>query len=185
MLYTVLRHFKLNSSGSDDICTDKKRFFVHLLMWRLCAKFRFMQQVVFLQTKRSLRIYSTFGGFVAELDKTELAGDEKTSRKLPLHGEGQRWIGRIAHAIRRMATAQAELGLNATNGAYELSKGAIKRIELAHGGRILCRTGKVWITFSRGDQDIVLTARQSEAFGLGASVLVEALAESRISLEAL
>ena len=55
----------------------------------------------------------------------------------------------------------------------------------ADGGRISCRTGKVWITLDEGGEDIVLTAGESKSFDPGACVLVEALAESRVLLEAL
>ena len=55
----------------------------------------------------------------------------------------------------------------------------------ADGGRISCRTGKVWITLDEGGEDIVLTACESKSFDPGARVLVEALAESRVVLEAL
>lgn len=56
---------------------------------------------------------------------------------------------------------------------------------LARGGRISCRTGKVWITLDRGGEDIVLTACESKVFHARTRVLVEALAESRVVLETL
>ena len=68
---------------------------------------------------------------------------------------------------------------------HQLSKGWAKRIYLARGGRISCRTGKVWITLDRGGEDIVLTACESKDFRPRTRVLLEALVESRVALEAL
>ena len=58
-------------------------------------------------------------------------------------------------------------------------------MHLVNGGRITCRSGKVWITLDQGGEDIVLTACESKSFAPGARLLVEALVASGISLEAL
>jgi hypothetical protein len=142
-----------------------------------------MQQMVLLHTRRSLSIFSNCGGLVARFDKTQFAAEPGLLPKGSLQREGGGWLRRIARAIRRAVRAQTQLRLTPRLGPYQLSKGSLQRVYLAEGGRISCRTGRIWITLNQGGRDIVLTDCESESFGLRASVLVEALTESRISLE--
>jgi Protein of unknown function (DUF2917) len=90
------------------------------------------------------------------------------------------WRSKIARAFRRMRENRSGLLVD-----HKLSKGCAKRMYLENGARISCRRGKVWITLDGGGQDIVLTASESRDFEPGTRLLVEALAASRISLEAL
>ena len=142
-----------------------------------------MQQMVLFHTRRSLSIFSNCGGLVARFDKTQFAAEPGLLPKGALQREGGGWLRRIARAIGRAVRAQAQLRLTPCLGPYQLAKGSLQRVYLAAGGRISCRTGRIWITLDQGGRDIVLTDCESESFGLGASVLVEALTESRISLE--
>jgi hypothetical protein len=92
---------------------------------------------------------------------------------------------KIARALTSMKNGDFPLRITAQHCVHQLSKGRTMRVYLARGGRISCRTGKVWITLDRGGEDIVLSACESKDFPAHAWVLVEALAESRLVLEAL
>jgi Protein of unknown function (DUF2917) len=139
-----------------------------------------MQQTVPFHEQRSVSSFSDCGGnnLVAELDETRFAGDHRAPRAAVVQRQGG-WMRRIARAFVSKTNAKAG------HGIHQLSKGWTKRIYFADGGRISCRTGKVWITLDEGGEDIVLTACASKSFDPGAGVLVEALAESRVLLEAL
>jgi Protein of unknown function (DUF2917) len=92
------------------------------------------------------------------------------------------WISKIAGAFLRRREHRNRLEPLAD---HQLSKGSAKRMHLEKGARISCRRGKVWITLDEGGEDIVLAASESRNFGRGTRLLVEALAGSQISLEAL
>jgi hypothetical protein len=92
------------------------------------------------------------------------------------------WISKIARAF--LGRREHRNGLEPL-ADHQLSKGSAKCMHLESGARISCRRGKVWITLDEGGEDIVLAASESRNFGPGTCLLVEALAASRISLEAL
>ena len=73
-------------------------------------------------------------------------------------------MSKIARAFTSMKNEDFPLRTTANHCIHQLSKGWIKRMYLARGGRISCRTGKVWITLDRGGEDIVLTACESKDF---------------------
>lgn len=144
-----------------------------------------MQQTVLFHEQRSGNSFSDCGGnnLVAEFDETRFVGDHRAPRAAVVQPQGEGWVRSVARAF--VSKAKARPGPTAAHGVHQLSKGWAKRIYLADGGRISCRTGKVWITLDEGDEDIVLTASESKGFGPGTYVLVEALVESRVSLDAL
>ena len=168
------------------ICTGRKHHFVHLfLFWRPCEA-PFMQQTVLLRDRRSVSSPDNCGGnsLVAEFDETKLA----RVRSSPWPGAAPAaggWMAKIARALASRKNEDFPLRTTADHCTHHLSKGWTKRIYLARGGRISCRTGKVWITLDRGGEDIVLTACESKDFRPRTRVLLEALAESRVALEAL
>jgi hypothetical protein len=92
------------------------------------------------------------------------------------------WTSKIARAFLRMREKRSRL---AARVDHKLAKGFAKRMHLENGARISCLRGKVWITLDEGGEDIVLAACESQNFEPGTHLLVEALAASRISLEAL
>ena len=146
-----------------------------------------MQQTVLLRDQRSVSSLGDCGGnsLVAELDETKLTGARGSLRPAGAQCPAGGWIGKIARVFTSMKNDDFPLRTTADDCIHHLSKGWIKRMYLARGGRISCRTGKVWITLDRGGEDIVLTACESKDFHARACVLVEALAESRLVLEAL
>jgi hypothetical protein len=144
-----------------------------------------MQQTVLFHEQRSGSSFSDCGAnnLVAEFDETRFVGDYRAPRAAVVQPQDGGWMRRIARAF--VSKAKARPGPTGAHGVHQLSKGWAKRIYLPDGGRISCRTGKVWITLDEGDEDIVLTACESKGFDPGAYVLVEALVESRVSLDAL
>jgi Protein of unknown function (DUF2917) len=92
------------------------------------------------------------------------------------------WRSKVARAFLRMRENRSQLEVRAD---HKLSKGSAKRMYLENGARISCRRGKVWITLDEGGEDIVLAASESRNFRPGTRLLIEALAASRISFEAL
>lgn len=142
-----------------------------------------MQQLVLFHTRRSLSVFSNYSGLVARFDKTQFAPDPGLAAQVALERESRGWLRKIVGTIGRVLRAQTQWRLTSCLGPRQLSKGSLQRVYLADGGRISCRTGKIWITLNHGGRDIVLTDCEGENFCLGESVLVEALAESRISLE--
>jgi Protein of unknown function (DUF2917) len=121
------------------------------------------------------------GRVVAEADEPRFVASNAVLRSLAIERLSQRWMRRIARVVTGMTKRQR----NANHGTHELSKGFVRRIYLADGGRISCRAGKLWMTLDDDRQDIVLTARQSKSFRPGDCVVVEALTDSRFSLETL
>jgi hypothetical protein len=121
------------------------------------------------------------GRVVAEADEPQFVASDAVLRTLAVERLSQRWMRRIARAVTGMSRRER----NASHGTHELSKGLVRRIYLADGGRLSCRAGKLWMTLDDDRQDIVLTARQSKSFRPGDCVVVEALTDSRFSLEAL
>ena len=121
------------------------------------------------------------GRVVAEADERRFAPSDAMLRTLAVERLSRRWIRRIARGITGMTKREP----NTSDGTHELSKGFVRRIYLADGGRISCRAGKLWMTLDDDRQDIVLTARQSKSFRPGDCVVVEALTDSRFSLETL
>jgi len=146
-----------------------------------------MQETVLFHEQRSVGSFSDCGGnnLVAESDETRFASDHRAPGAAVAHRQDVGWMRRIARAFVSKTNAKARLRPSADDGIHELSKGWTRRTYFADGGRISCRAGKVWITLDQGGEDIVLTARESKSFDPGARVLVEALAESRVVLEAL
>ena len=146
-----------------------------------------MQQTVLFHEQRSVSSFSDCGGnkLVAEFDETRFAGDHMAPRAAVVQRQGVGWMQRIARAFVSKTNAKARPRPTADHGIHQLSKGWMKRMYFADGRKISCRTGKVWITLDEGGEDIVLTACESKSFAPGARVLVEALAESRVLLEAL
>ncbi len=121
----------------------------------------------------------------AEFDK-QYSGDLGGPRLAAgVQRQARSWMQKIADGFVSTKNEEIPLRPTADHGIHQLSKGWIKRMYLARGGRISCRKGKVWITLDRGGEDIVLTACESKDFDSGAYVLLEALAESRVLLEAL
>jgi hypothetical protein len=92
------------------------------------------------------------------------------------------WRRKVASAFLRMRENRSQLEARAD---HKLSKGSAKRMYLENGARVSCRRGKVWITLDEGGEDIVLAAAESRNFRPGTRLLIEALAASRISFEAL
>jgi hypothetical protein len=145
-----------------------------------------MQHSVLFREQRSVSSFGDCGGnsLVAEFDEAQSVGDLRAPRTAAVQRPGG-WISKMARAFASMTKAEARPLLSADHGIHQLSKGWAKRMHLAVGGRISCRTGRVWITLDEGGEDIVLTAGESKSFDPGACVLVEALAASRVSLEAI
>jgi Protein of unknown function (DUF2917) len=145
-----------------------------------------MQETVPFHEQRSVGSFSDRGGnnLVAESDETRFASDHRAPGAAVAQRQDVGWMRRIARAFVSKTNAK-ELRPSADDGIHELSKGWTKRTYFADGGTVSCRAGKVWITLDEGGEDIVLTACESKSFDPGARVLVEALAESRVLLEAL
>jgi hypothetical protein len=145
-----------------------------------------MQETVPFHEQRSVGSFSDRGGnnLVAESDETRFASDHRAPGAAVAQRQDVGWMRRIARAFVSKTNAK-ELRPSADDGIHELSKGWTKRTYFADGGTVSCRAGKVWITLDEGGEDIVLTACESKSFDPGARVLVEALAESRVVLEAL
>ena len=143
-----------------------------------------MQQTVQFHEQRLVSSSGDCAGdrLVAEFDEAQFAGARRASRTAAVQPSVGGWVRKIARAFVNMARTEARPIAN--RGIHQLSKGWAKRMYLSDGGRISCRTGKVWITLDEGGEDIVLTACESKNFGPGAYVLVEALAASRVLLEA-
>jgi hypothetical protein len=143
-----------------------------------------MQRTVRFEEQRPTGSFSDCSDniLVAELDETQLAGDRRAPQAALVQRPVGGWISKIAGAFLHMREGRNWLEPIADR---ELSKGWAKRMYLANGARISCRAGKLWITLDDGGEDIVLAACESRNFGPGTRVLVEALATSRISLEAL
>ena len=146
-----------------------------------------MQQGLLLQEQRSVSSCNDRGGnnLVTELDETRFAGDCRPSRTGATQRQGGGWMRRIARALASITNAKARPCPTADHGIHQLLKGRTKRVHLTNGGRLSCRTGRVWITLDEGGEDIVLTARESKSFDPGAYLLVEALAASSVSLQRL
>jgi Protein of unknown function (DUF2917) len=146
-----------------------------------------MQETVLFHEQRSVGSFSDCGGnnLVAESDETRFASDHRAPGAAVAQRQDVGWMRRIARAFVSKTNAKAQLRPSADDGIHELSKGWTKRTYFADGGTVSCRAGKVWITLDEGGEDIVLTACESKSFDPGARVLVEALAESRVVLEAL
>jgi hypothetical protein len=144
-----------------------------------------MQETVLFREQRSVSSLGDCSGnsLVAEFDRTQFAGDHRATHPAGAQRQAGGWMRKIARAF--VSRKQVPLRPTADHGIHQLSKGWAKRMYLSHGGRISCRTGKVWITLDEGGEDIVLTACESKNFDAGVCVLVEALAESRVLLEAL
>ncbi len=145
-----------------------------------------MRQTFLFREQRSASSLGDCGGdsLVAELDKA-LSLDHGAPRTTGAQRQAERWMRKIARVFVSAKNGEVPLRPTAIPRFHQLSKGWTKRIYLARGGRISCRTGKVWITLDRGGEDIVLTACESKDFRPGTRMLVEALAESRVLLEAL
>jgi hypothetical protein len=145
-----------------------------------------MQQSILFHEQRSVSSFGDCGGnsLFAEFDEAQSVGDLRAPRTAAVQ-RPRGWMSKMARAFASMAGAEPGVRPTAGNGIHQLSKGSAKRMYLTHGARISCRTGKVWITLDEGGEDIVLTACESKNFDPGARVLVEALATSRVSLEAL
>jgi Protein of unknown function (DUF2917) len=143
-----------------------------------------MQQTVQFEEPRPTGSFNDCGSnsLVAEFDQTRPAGSRRAPQSAPVERPTEGWIRKITRAFLRMTDHRNRLEPLADS---QLSKGWAKQMYLVDGGRISCRRGKLWITLDEGGEDIVLAACQSKSFGPGARVLVEALATSRISLEAL
>jgi hypothetical protein len=146
-----------------------------------------MQQTVLFREEGSTSSRGDCGGnsLVAEFDKAQFAGDRRAPRTDGAQHQAGGWMRKIARAFMSMENEEVPLRSAIDRRMHELSKGWTKRMHFARGGRISCCTGKVWITFDRGGEDIVLTARECKDFDPGARVLVEALAKSQVLLEAL
>ncbi|MGA7391867.1 MAG: DUF2917 domain-containing protein [Terrimicrobiaceae bacterium] len=121
-------------------------------------------------------------GLVAELDEKRSTENHRRAPRVETVRSDGGWLNKFASVFPRLAGGGNRLDLVAKQ---PLSKGWSKRLYLAKGARISCRAGKVWITLDGGGEDIVLAACESRNFGPGTRLLVEALAPSRISLEAL
>jgi hypothetical protein len=146
-----------------------------------------MQHSVLYHEQRSVSSFSDCGGtsLVAEFDETQFAGNHRAPRTAAVQRQGGGWMRRIARAFVSLRKVDARPRPAADHGIHQLSKGWTRRMYFADGGRISCRTGKVWITLDEGGEDIVLNACEGKSFDPGARVLVEALTESRVLLEAL
>lgn len=143
-----------------------------------------MQQAVQFEEQRRMASFSDCGGhgLVAELDEKRSTENHRRAPRVETVRSDGGWLNKFASVFPRLARAGNRLDLVAKQ---PLSKGWSKRLYLAKGARISCRAGKVWITLDGGGEDIVLAACESRNFGPGTRLLVEALAPSRISLEAL
>ena len=175
----------MNSFDVQPICIGRKHPPVHLLFFLSSREAPFMQRTVLFREQRSVNSRGDCGGdsLVAELDGTQFAGDHTATHPAGARPQAGGWMQKIARAL--VSMTQVPLRQTADHGMQQLSKGWAKRMHLSRGGRLSCRAGKVWITLDEGGEDIVLTACESKNFGPGAYVLVEALADSRVFLEAL
>jgi hypothetical protein len=90
---------------------------------------------------------------------------------------------RIPWPARAVERSKTDLSGAKADRGRKISKGALQRINLTRGGRILCQAGRVWITLDHGGEDIVLNAGQSRNFGSGTRALVEALSASWVFVE--
>ncbi len=141
-----------------------------------------MQKAVLSHERRSADTYPDCGGNTL-LARPQFAARRAEPRTGAIPRRTRAWMHQIAGMFARAKSDEARP--LATQGVSQLSKGWAKRMHLVNGGRITCRSGKVWITLDQGGEDIVLTACESKSFAPDARVLVEALVASRISLEAL
>ncbi len=140
------------------------------------------QAVEFEERKRRASFSDGTGdGLAAKLGENRSTGNRKAPQAETARS-ARGWLQKIAAAFARTAGTGNGLELVAK---HQLSKGWAKRMYLAQGARISCSAGKVWITLDKGGEDIVLAACESKSFGPGTRLLIEALAPSRISLEAL
>jgi Protein of unknown function (DUF2917) len=95
-------------------------------------------------------------------------------------GEGlMRRAIRLARSAARRNTETTYVG-----GLHQLRKGMVERVHLPKGGRITCCAGSVWITADGGGEDVVLSSKQSRWFRPGAWLLIEAIANSEVLVEA-
>jgi Protein of unknown function (DUF2917) len=176
-LYTVCLHLNRNSSGGRSICTGRKYFALHLLFPCSLGESVLMQKAVLFPDSGS------GDRQLIELKEPQFASDRGEPRTATARRPSAGWRQRIARALARVKKGEARPRSLAAQDIDQLSKGWTKRMYFADGGRILCRTGKVWITMDEGGEDIVLTAFESKSFEPGTGVLVEALAASRILVE--
>jgi hypothetical protein len=141
-----------------------------------------MQQAVQFEERRQTASFSDCGdnGLVAGFDEKRAAGSRRAARAETVRSAGG-WLSKIASVFSHVTGTGDRPEIVAK---HQLSKGWAKRMYLAGGARISCRAGKVWITLDEGGEDIVLAACESRNFGPGTRLLVEALAPSRIALEA-
>jgi Protein of unknown function (DUF2917) len=95
-------------------------------------------------------------------------------------GEGlMRRAIRLARSAVRRNTETTYVG-----GLHQLRKGMVERAHLPKGGRITCCAGRVWITADGGGEDVVLSANEFRWFRPGAWLLIEAIASSKVLVEA-
>ncbi|HEY5705055.1 MAG TPA: DUF2917 domain-containing protein [Terrimicrobiaceae bacterium] len=144
-----------------------------------------MHQSVLFHQQRPVGSLGDCGGnsFAAGFDESQFTIPTGAPRTAPHRSEG--WVQRIARVLVPAKREEISFEPSAGRRIHQLSKGWAKRIELADGGTISCYAGSVWITLDEGGEDIVLTASERRTFGPGARVLIEALAASRVSVEAL
>ena len=143
-----------------------------------------MQQAIQFEERRRMASFRdcSGNGLVGKLDEKRSTGNHRRAPRAETVRSDRGWLNKFASVFPRLAGAGNSLDLVAKQ---QLSKGWARRLYLAKGTRISCRAGKVWITLDGGGEDIVLAACESRDFGPGTRLLVEALAPSRISLEAL
>ncbi len=67
-------------------------------------------------------------------------------------------------------------------GAPALAKGTIRRVHAAHGRRVECVAGSLWITQDGDSRDVVLGPGEAFEFDRHADALISALADSRYLL---
>jgi Protein of unknown function (DUF2917) len=174
MLYTVEASLKLNSCGRRAICTGYKVAFVHLLFpigrAMLCA----MTEAVLQDDRNPVAARALPAG------GAEFTGDRKLSQVAVVPRES--WLGRVVRAAATLGRKDAQAIF--ASGTHQISGGGIERRHLPKGGRIRCKRGRVWITADGGGEDVVLSGGEYRWFRPGVWLLIEAIANSEIIVEA-
>jgi len=141
-----------------------------------------MQETVLYQERNSVTSGDACNGDIL-VGGTRFTGDRKLSQAATTPHEGRGWMRKIARAVVSLTRLESRARRNSAHGTHQLSKGRVKRMHLADGGRISCHTGSVWITADGGGEDIVLSCGDCRSFRPGARVLIEAIAKSQIIVE--
>jgi hypothetical protein len=147
---------------------------VHLLFPDKNASIFSMTEVAALNRSRSA---TTSGGLSAGSGR--VTGNPTLSPAMGSPRES--WVRRAAQAVAGLI--RNETLIPSADRVHRMGKGTVERRHLPKGGRIFCRTGRVWVTADGGGEDVVLSGGEFRWFRPGTWLLVEALAASEVTLE--